>query len=90
MKSKEFIAELSKKLSKSPEETSELIDLFLADITQELVDGKDIYLPELGTLEIKKKAERISVNPSTQQRMLIPPKLVLAFKPQNRLKEKFK
>ena len=40
--------------------------------------------------EIKKKLERIMVNPSTQQRMLVPPKLVLNFKPAPTLKEKVK
>ena len=38
----------------------------------------------------KKKAERISVNPTTKQRMLVPPKLVLTYKPSTLLKDKFK
>ena len=40
--------------------------------------------------EIKKKLERISVNPVTKQRLLVPPKLVLTFRPSNVLKDKFK
>jgi DNA-binding protein HU-beta len=59
-------------------------------MTQELQDGKTIALQGFGTFEVKKKLERVSVNPVTQQRMLIPPKLVLSFKPSNILKEKFK
>ena len=57
---------------------------------QELQDGNTISLQGFGTFEVKKKLERISVNPVTQQRMLIPPKLVLAYKPSVTLKEKFK
>ena len=59
-------------------------------MTQELQDGNTISLQGFGTFEVKKKLERISVNPVTQQRMLIPPKLVLAYKPSVTLKENFK
>ena len=59
-------------------------------MTQELQEGKTIAIQGFGTFEVKKKMERISVNPSTQQRMLIPPKLVLTYKPSITLKEKFK
>ena len=62
----------------------------LSIMTQELQDGKTIALQGFGTFEVKKKLERISVNPATQQRMLIPPKLVLTYKPSITLKEKFK
>ena len=59
-------------------------------MTQELQDGNTISLQGFGTFVVKKKLEGISVNPVTQQRMLIPPKLVLAYKPSVTLKEKFK
>ena len=41
-----------------------------------------------GVFEVKKKMERIVVNPSTRQRKLVPPKLVLTFKASNVLKDK--
>ena len=59
-------------------------------MTQELQDGNNIASQGFGTFEVKKKLERISINPATQQRMLIPPKLVLTYKPSVTLKEKFK
>ena len=40
-----------------------------------------VQLAGLGTFEVRKKMERIIVNPGTGQRMLVPPKLVLGFKP---------
>jgi DNA-binding protein HU len=55
-----------------------------------LQDGNNIVIQGFGTFEVKKKLERISINPATQQRMLIPPKLVLTYKPSVTLKEKFK
>lgn len=47
-------------------------------------------IPKFGTFEVKKRLERIVVNPGTKQRMLVPPKLVLGFKPIASLKEKVK
>ena len=48
------------------------------------------HLEGFGSFEVKKKAERISINPASKQRMLVPPKLVLSYKPSNTLKDKFK
>ena len=43
-----------------------------------------------GQVEVKKKAERISVNPSNGKRYLVPPKLVPVFKPGTTVKNKLK
>ena len=59
-------------------------------MTQELEEGNVIAVQGFGSFEVKKKAERISVNPTTKQRMLVPPKLVLTYKPSTLLKDKFK
>ena len=61
----------------------------LSDMTQELQEGNVVTIQGFGTFEVKKKAERITVNPTTKQRMLVPPKLVLAYRPSGQLKEKF-
>ena len=90
MNNKEFIFELSRRLSYNNKETTQLVSSVLGIMTQELQEGKTIAIQGFGTFEVKKKMERISVNPSTQQRMLIPPKLVLTYKPSITLKEKFK
>ena len=47
-------------------------------------------IPKFGTFEVKKRMERILINPGTKQRMLVPPKLVLNFKPIAAIKEKLK
>lgn len=52
--------------------------------------GKAFSVKDFGTFEIKKKMERIMVNPATQQRLLVPPKLVLNFKPDPSLKSKLR
>ena len=53
-------------------------------------EDDSVLIPTFGTFEVKKKLERIMVNPSTGQRMLVPPKLVLNFKPNASWKERVK
>lgn len=71
-------------------DTSELIASLLSDMTQQLQEGNTIYIQSFGTFEVKKKAERITINPVTKLRMLVPPKLVLNYRPSSALKDKFK
>lgn len=90
MNNKEFTSELSERLGYTVKDTSELIASVLGDMTQQLQEGNIIAIQGFGSFEVKKKAERISINPTTKQRMLVPPKLVLAYKPSVILKDKFK
>lgn len=78
------------RLGYSMTQTSKLAELFLEEMTRQLEEGNSVVIQGFGSFEVKKKAERISVNPATQIRMLIPPKLTLAYKPHPNLKEKFK
>ena len=90
MNNKHFTSELSRRLGYTIKDTSELMSSLLSDMTQELQEGNVVTIQGFGTFEVKKKAERITVNPTTKQRMLVPPKLVLAYRPSGQLKEKFK
>ena len=90
MNNKDFTSELSRRLGYTLKDTSELMSSLLSDMTQELQEGNVVTIQGFGTFEVKKKAERITVNPTTKQRMLVPPKLVLAYRPSGQLKEKFK
>ena len=90
MNNKEFISELSLRSGYSTKDTTRMVSSLLSIMTQELQDGNTVAIQGFGTFEVKKKMERVSVNPVTQQRLLIPPKLVLTYKPSIALKEKFK
>lgn len=82
--------ELSLRLNKEAKETASLVSSFTECMTQALQEDKIVGFQGFGSFEVKKKMERISVNPVTKQRFLVPPKLALAFKPSTSLKEKFK
>ena len=90
MNNKEFTSELAERLGYTIKDTSELIGSLLSDMIQELEEGNVIAVQGFGSFEVKKKAERISINPARKQRRLVPPKLVLSYKPSNTLKDKFK
>ena len=90
MNNKEFVTELSNRLGYSVKDTSKLVADVVGLITDNLQDGDQVIVPSFGTFEVKKKLERVVVNPSTKQRMLVPPKLAVSFKPNTQLKEKHK
>ena len=90
MNNKEFINALSERNNISVKETQRLIESLTEIMADNLSDGDNIAIQGFGTFEVKKKLERIIVNPNTKQRQLIPPKLSVALKPSNVLKDKFK
>lgn len=88
MNNKEFIAELSRRLGYTVKDTSSLMVALVAEMTEELEDENVIAIQNIGSFEVRKKQERVLVNPATQQRMLVPPKLVINFKPSTSFKER--
>ena len=74
MNNKEFTSELAERLGYTIKDTSELMNSLLSSMTQELEEGNVIAIQGFGSFEVKKKAERISINPASKQRMLVPPK----------------
>ena len=81
MNNKEFIERLTEKLKTTPEETQDSINALGNAIIEMLDDETLLALKGFGTFEVRKRIERIAVNPATQQKMLIPPKLTITFAP---------
>lgn len=90
MTSKELIAELAKRLEWTQLQTSKILENAVSVINNELSKSNSINIQGFGVFESKKKQERISVNPITKQRFLVPPKLSLVFKPGAVVKDKLK
>lgn len=89
MNNKEFIAELSRRSENSSKDVADLIFTLTQIMTEKWQNNDSIAIQNFGAFEVRKKLERISVNPVSKQRLLVPPKLVLTFRPSNILKEKF-
>jgi DNA-binding protein HU-beta/integration host factor subunit alpha len=88
MNNKEFIAELARRTKSNAKETQQMVNTLVAEITEHLCEEDSIAIPNFGTFEIKKRLERVLVSPTTGQRMLVPPKMVVGFKQSNVLKNK--
>ena len=90
MNNKEFIAELAERTGYSTKDTQKLVTSLVDAMGDTFQEDNAILVPNFGVFETKKKMERIMVNPATGQRMLVPPKLVLNFKPNQTWKDKLK
>ena len=90
MNNKEFLAELAERTGYAPRDAQRLVNNLIDAMGDAFQEGDAILVPNFGVFETKKKMERVMVNPSTGQRMLVPPKLVLNFKPNVGWKERVK
>lgn len=87
MTHKELVAELAKRLGQTQAKTSELLEAFTAVMNDSLAEGNSVNFQGFGLFETKKKMERISVNPVTKQRFLIPPKISAVYRPSQNVKD---
>jgi nucleoid DNA-binding protein len=87
---KEVVKRMQQRLDCSKEEVESMLDAFCNTIVERCQQMDTIMIQGLGTFEARKKMERISVNPSTGKRMLIPPKITMVFKPSNAIKTQLK
>ena len=80
MNNKEYIAELSRHTGFSQDDTQRMVRCVVEGMSQKFDEGIGVSIANFGVFEIKKRMERIVVNPSNGQRMLVPPKIVVTFK----------
>ena len=90
MNNKDFIAELAQHTGFTAEDTQKYVNSIVEAMGDHFQESDSVLIPTFGTFEVKKKLERVMVNPTTGQRMLVPPKLVLAFKPNPTWKDQIK
>lgn len=81
---------ISSKSGISRETTASMLSALTEIVGEECTQLNSIAIPGFGTFEPKKKLERIAVHPSSGQRMLVPPKISLSFRPSALLKQKVK
>lgn len=88
MNNKEFINALATRLQENPKTVKQHVEALVDALANMLDEGATLNVQGFGTYEVKKKKERIIVHPMSKQRQLVPPKLVIAFKPSPALKDK--
>lgn len=85
---KTFLETLSQRVNAGKEETAEMLASLCQVIGDTALAGDSITFPGFGSFEPKKRNERIAILPTSDKRMLIPPKITLTFRPSTLLKQK--
>ena len=90
MNNKELINELAEESGYTKEDSQRLVKSLIDTMSEDFEKGENVTISGFGTFEVKKRMERVLVNPTTGKKMLVPSKLVLGFKPSNSIKEQLK
>jgi len=86
----ELLTALSQRLQLPKAEVEKKLDETTAIITAELVKDNVVSIVNFGTLEVKKRQERFSVHPNTGKKLLVPPKLIVKYRPSVTFNKKLK
>ena len=88
MTKKEIVKTISEEIGLTQLKTKEIVQKTFDAIVRALVDEKRIELRNFGVFEVKKRAARKARNPRTGQRVEVPEKYVVTFKPGKEMEER--
>jgi len=86
----ELLTALAQRLQLPKAEAEKRLDETTAIITAELVKNNVVSIVNFGTLEVKKRQERISIHPNTGKKLLVPPKLIVKYRTSSTLNKRLK
>ncbi|MGP1253326.1 integration host factor subunit alpha [Algihabitans albus] len=72
----------------SRNESAELVEAVLDEISDALVDGDTVKISSFGSFSVRQKGERVGRNPKTGEEVPILPRRVLVFRASHVLKHK--
>jgi nucleoid DNA-binding protein len=85
---KEIVKTISEEIGLTQLKTKEIVQKTFDAIVDTLVEEGRIELRNFGVFEVKKRAARKARNPRTGQRVDVPEKFVVTFKPGKEMEEK--
>lgn len=88
MDTKKFSEEMSSRLDISLTTVNTLMEAMCKEFAEAATNLNGIIVPGFGSFEPKLREERISVHPASGKRLLVPPRIFLAFKQSPVLKQK--
>lgn len=88
MTKKEIVKTISEEIGLTQLKTKEIVQKTFDAIVRSLVDENRIELRNFGVFEVKKRAARKARNPRTGQRVEVPEKYVVTFKPGKEMEER--
>jgi nucleoid DNA-binding protein len=84
---KEIVKQISVELDETQLRTKEIVQLTFDAIVKTLLEEKRIELRNFGVFEVKRRKARKARNPRTGQKVDVPPKNVVTFKPGKKMEE---
>lgn len=87
MTKKEIVKQISIELDEPQVKTKEIVQLTFEAIVKTLLEEKRIELRNFGVFEVKRRKARKARNPRTGQKVDVPPKNVVTFKPGKAMEE---
>lgn len=89
MDQKQLIKEISRTAGLEESDASEFLESLCGLMEDSIAEGHTVSVPSFGNFEPKKRNERLISKPSAPGvKLLIPPKIVVNFKPSSSLKSK--
>jgi len=84
---KEIVKQIAEKVEETQLKIKEIVQLTFKAIVDTLLEEKRIELRNFGVFEVKQRKARKARNPRTGQRVDVPPKNVVTFKPGKEMEE---
>ena len=88
MTKKEIVKDISEAIGLTQLKTKEIVQKTFDAIVKTLVEDGRIELRNFGVFEVKRRAARKARNPRTGDKVFVPEKLVVTFKPGKEMEEK--
>lgn len=72
----------------SRNESAQLVEVILEEVSQALVDGQNVKLSSFGSFLLRDKNGRVGRNPKTGEEVPIDPRRVLVFRPSQMMRDR--
>ncbi len=87
MNKAEFVDKLAAKTGFTKKDARKALDSMIDLVSRALAANEEVLLTGFGKFEARTRKESKRINPQTQKRILVPRKVVPAFKPGKNLKD---
>jgi integration host factor subunit beta len=84
---KDFVDSVATATGLDREQVRQTLQVFLEHVTQRLANGERIEFRDFGVFEVRQRAARTAQNPKTLQRVSVPPRRTVKFKPGRLMKD---
>lgn len=84
-KQDDILNALADKLGRTRSDSETLLSALASELTKSLADLQSVAIPGFGSFSSRKENEHITADLSTGKRILMPPSIVIEFKPGSRL-----